>query len=431
MTRHELLVASTALAFLLIFSSCISKPSLGDISPVQGQYTYLALGDSYSAGQDPYGVPVGRSYTDFIRDKLAYEGMLKKFDKEGVSGYRTTDVLHQLSLLEEKISNADIITIDVGINDILQIPEVTAYWEHPGSSDFEGPRDLAYEKIPVVKANIIKIINSIKEVNPKEDPLIYIMGYFNPFPHLPEFLPIIKALNTAIKEAADETGVPYVDSMAVIDEKLLEYLPGDIHPTVDGYEAIGEVFWERIMEDFTLNSFNEPADIQTHWAKTQIFQSLMKGIVRGYEDGTFRPDSPISRAEFITMINRFLQLTDSSSIDFSDVSEDTWYKDEIGKAVKAGYIMGFEDQTFRGEQPVTRQQTAVMIVKAMNLPLNTQDWEISKYQDEKRIPSWSREYLNTLVSRGILQGYPDGTIGYDGYLTRAAAVSILARMDEQ
>lgn len=430
MTRHELLVASVALAFLLIFSSCISKPSLGDISPVQGQYSYLALGDSYSAGQDPYGVPVGRSYTDFIRDKLASEGMLEKFDKEGVSGYRTTDVLHQLSLLEEKIYNADIITIDIGINDILQIPEVTAYWGNPGSSEFSGPRDLAYRKIPVVKANIINIINSIKETNPDKDPVIYIMGYFNPFPHLPEFLPIIKALNGAIKEAADETGSPYVDSMTVIDEKLSEYLPGDIHPTVAGYEAIGEVFWERIMKDFTVNSFNEPSDIQTHWAKTQISESLMKGIVKGYEDGTFRPDIPISRAEFITMINRYLKLSDTLDIDFIDIPEDAWYKGEVQKAVMAGYIKGFEDHTFRGAQPVTRQETAIIIVKSMGLPLSNQESAINKFQDGNQIPFWSREYMNTLVSRGILKGYPDGTIGYEGYLSRAAAVSILGRMEE-
>lgn len=430
MFRNKVFVISTALLVVLIFSTLLSKSSFCVLNPFTGNdtYSYLALGDSYSAGQTPYGVASGRSYTDIIEEKLEGVGMLKSYDKKGVSGYQTTDVLQQLPEIEGMIYNADIITIDVGINDVLWLPEVETYRFNAKIAGFEVARNAAERKMPEIEANIVEVIKYIKAVNPDKDPRIYLMGYFNAFPNSPEFLPIIEKLNDAIKSASVKTQVNYVDSMTAIDEKLVEYLPGDIHPTVEGYDAIAEVFWEQILEDITKSLSGMPNDIRGHWAEENVIKYVEKGMVRGYEDGSFKPDNPISRAEFVTIINNHLNLTDVAEIEFTDISEKAWYKTELQKAVEGGYVSGYADGTFRPDQFISRQESAVIVAKIMGFDLKAGGNEVDRFDDGKNIPAWGLGSMNALVRNGILNGYPDNTIRCDGKLTRGEVLSILDHM---
>ena len=80
-----------------------------------------------------------------------------------------------------------------------------------------------------------------------------------------------------------------------------------------------------------------------------------KKILAGYPDGTFRPDAGLTRAELSKVINLVFNLTEkSSSVPFADVKTSDWYYDYVSVAVKAGYIKGFQDNTFRADDPVTR-----------------------------------------------------------------------------
>ena len=74
-----------------------------------GSYHYVALGDSYSSGQTPYGDEKGYGYADFIKDRLAEAGVLEQYSKNGVSGYTTEDVLQQLPSIRKLLADADII----------------------------------------------------------------------------------------------------------------------------------------------------------------------------------------------------------------------------------------------------------------------------------------------------------------------------------
>lgn len=78
-------------------------------------------------------------------------------------------------------------------------------------------------------------------------------------------------------------------------------------------------------------------DIPGHWAADTIAQWQQKGYISGYSDGSFRPDSSITRAEFIKIANRVLNLTDEADISFTDVQEGDWFCSEVKKAVAAGY----------------------------------------------------------------------------------------------
>ena len=104
-------------------------------------------------------------------------------------------------------------------------------------------------------------------------------------------------------------------------------------------------------------------DISNHWAKDTILEFVEKEYIDGYEDNTFRPNNSITRAEFIKIVNNFFNLTEESDINFSDVKKDEWYYKDLRIAVAAGYIDGYEDNTFRAYENITRQEVAKIISK--------------------------------------------------------------------
>jgi len=432
MLKRKILKMSMILLLILVFTVSMTLLLFFQTYPTscKSSYDYVALGDSYSAGQTPYGITDGYSYTDMIRDKLASAGILGSYHKTGVSGYTTTDVIGQLPSIKDLLYHAEIVTMDIGINDILYLTEVAAYRSNPSSENFDAAQAAVIQKIPEIDSNIRVIISEIKAVNAYFDPQIYIMGYFNAFPNLPEFLPLIESLNVAISDVAVATGVTYVDTMAAIDGKLQEYLPGDIHPTVEGYSAIAEVFWKSMNENFlTITSaYGLPNDIIGHWAKNNIIKYMEEGIITGYEDGSFKPDHAVSRAEYVTIINKYFHLTAATDIDFTDVPEYAWYKTELQKAVKEGYILGYKDNSFRADEYVTRQEAAVIVAKIMKFELSEVGNEVIQFNDGKDIPSWSVDSVNALIRHGILKGYPDNFIRYQGNLTRAEVLSMLDKI---
>ncbi|HSQ89397.1 N-acetylmuramoyl-L-alanine amidase, partial [Romboutsia sp.] len=87
------------------------------------------------------------------------------------------------------------------------------------------------------------------------------------------------------------------------------------------------------------------SDIQNHWAKVSIEDFASKGYIGGYEDGTFRPDNPITRAEFVKIVNKVCGFTQIGSENFNDVNTSNWFYNDVCIGIKAGYIKGYEDNT--------------------------------------------------------------------------------------
>ncbi|MGB4198666.1 MAG: S-layer homology domain-containing protein, partial [Tepidanaerobacteraceae bacterium] len=119
----------------------------------------------------------------------------------------------------------------------------------------------------------------------------------------------------------------------------------------------------------TAQAAAELNDISGHWAEATIAKWVQQGLISGYTDGTFRPDNSITRAEFMALVNRAFGFDEKAAIGFSDVSANDWFYDEIAKAVKAGYISGYQDGTVKPNQEISRQEAAVALCKALNLEL--------------------------------------------------------------
>lgn len=166
-------------------------------------------------------------------------------------------------------------------------------------------------------------------------------------------------------------------------------------------------------------------DIDGHWAQDRIGKWTGDGLVAGYPDGSFKPDQGISRAEFVTLVNRaFKKQNGESSCNFSDVKPSDWFYREVASAGTAGYVSGYPDGTFRPEQAITRQEAAVMATGLMNL--TTGNKEISGFfKDEANFPAWARGSIEAVAAGKIMKGYPDGTFRPKNLITRAEALVTL------
>lgn len=164
-------------------------------------------------------------------------------------------------------------------------------------------------------------------------------------------------------------------------------------------------------------------DIDGHWAKTYITRAVNQGFITGYPDGSFKPDRQVSRAEFISMVNRALGNKGTSKIYFSDVRSTDWYYSDVAKAVSAAFVSGFNDNTFRPDQSVTRQEAAVIISNF--IPTYGYSARLQSFGDYKQISDWANTALSKVCGKGYISGYSDGRMHPLDALTRAQAAKII------
>lgn len=108
------------------------------------------------------------------------------------------------------------------------------------------------------------------------------------------------------------------------------------------------------------------SDISGHWAKVNIEKLVALGAICGYPDGTFKPESTITRAEFATVLVKAFKLGAKQGKMFADTASH-WAKDYIATASSYGIINGYDSARFGPDDPVTREQMAFMAVKAAKL----------------------------------------------------------------
>ncbi|MDD4753831.1 MAG: S-layer homology domain-containing protein [Desulfitobacteriaceae bacterium] len=167
-------------------------------------------------------------------------------------------------------------------------------------------------------------------------------------------------------------------------------------------------------------------DTSGHWAAEAISEWAEKGLVGGYSDGSFQPDAGITRAEFMAIVNRAMGFKETVSVDFSDVESSDWYFAEIGKAVKAGYITGYQDGTMQPKNQITRQEVATIISRLIKLDGDLE--AIQSFADRQNIGAWCEEMVGAVVTGGYMGGYPDGTFQPKKPITRAETVTVLQRV---
>ena len=165
----------------------------------------------------------------------------------------------------------------------------------------------------------------------------------------------------------------------------------------------------------------ELSDISGHWAQDNIQYLLANKVIGGYPDGSFKPDKTISRAEFVTILVKAFALDRKEEPSFAD-TENHWAKDYIATAVGNSIANGYNENSFGPDDLLTREQMAVMILNASQLPKLTAKLSFS---DQEEISPWAREALAALTGHGVMKGYPDNSIQPQGQASRAEAVTVI------
>jgi hypothetical protein len=156
-------------------------------------------------------------------------------------------------------------------------------------------------------------------------------------------------------------------------------------------------------------------DIAGHWAEAQIRELMERGVVSGLPDGTFRPELTVTRAEFVTMVNKSLGLSPLADTGrFSDVNSGDWFAGQVEAAAEAGYVTGNPDGTFSPYRPITREQAAAMLIRAFGFARLVSETEqnaaLAPFADAEQVSPWAKADMATAVHFGLISGYTNTTL---------------------
>ena len=148
----------------------------------------------------------------------------------------------------------------------------------------------------------------------------------------------------------------------------------------------------------------------------------------GYSDGTVRPNGKITRAEVATIFFRLLDDDTrakywSSKNDFSDVSADKWYNNAVSTLSNMGVIGGYADGTFRPDAPISRAEFAKI---AVSFTQNNGS-AVYNYFTDVKTTDWFAPYVTAAKDAGLIEGYSDGSFKPESKITRAEACAIVNR----
>ncbi|WP_138495823.1 Ig-like domain-containing protein [Paenibacillus pinistramenti] len=236
-------------------------------------------------------------------------------------------------------------------------------------------------------------------------------------------------IRTSGTVTADQTAMARFDRTA----QTISFLPTNID-SAGSYTVVSTTLdTGSLIAGPTMGSASY-SDIGNHWAKAAITELADKLIVNARSGGMFMPKENITRAEFATFIVKGLGLVPdkTSAAQFSDVSSSSAAAGYIGAAAKAGIVNGVTASTFKPGSYITREQMALMMVRALNsagreITVNgTAAQLLSKFKDYKSIADQST--VAQAVAAGIIQGTSAGTFNPKGTATRAEAAVMLKRV---
>ncbi|MDP5275296.1 S-layer homology domain-containing protein [Chengkuizengella sp. 2205SS18-9] len=180
-------------------------------------------------------------------------------------------------------------------------------------------------------------------------------------------------------------------------------------------------------------------DVQSHWAKEAVNDMGSRMIINGVGDDLFKPNKEITRAEFAAIIVRGLGLKlEIGGTPFTDVKATAWYNDVIQTAYSYQLIKGYEDGTFRPNEKITREQAMVIIAKAMEitdlkekLPSKAIEEQLGSYEDANQASEWAKKSLADVLQAGIITGKNELELAPKVNITRAEVAIMIQRLLEK
>jgi hypothetical protein len=174
---------------------------------------------------------------------------------------------------------------------------------------------------------------------------------------------------------------------------------------------------------------SEVNELTGHWAEKTIKEWITLGLLKGDQNGRYNPDANISRAEFMAIVNRVMNYTDTSDSirSFTDVSSGKWYYDDAAKALAAGYINGTAANTLSPEDTITREQAITIISRIKGIDPSGDTGILAEVGDSSEISEWAKNPVAVAIREGLVTG-SGGRINPTANITRCEAVVLLDRV---
>ncbi|MCQ6561686.1 DUF6067 family protein [Paenibacillus mendelii] len=203
--------------------------------------------------------------------------------------------------------------------------------------------------------------------------------------------------------------------------KRWEYVGGRVNST-DGLVGVQLEHLSR----YAVLAFNKRfTDVPSgHWAYRTLQLMAAKHIVTGITDDEFKPAILTTRAEFVTLLVRALGLKEQDGKHpFTDVPNNAWYKAELSAAYSAGLIQGVNEHTFHPNGPITREEMAVLLVRAYESLAEGEESsagnEAVAYVDQDQISPWAAESIHAAAIQGLMIGQAGSSFAPKNHATRA------------
>ena len=502
-----------ALAVIMLVGVMTFGVSAATIDNAEHYGTYVCLGDSIAAGYGPYN----KEIKGFARIEPAYHAIVADavsadtFYPLARTGFRTTELRYMIDEtypgddylfkiykmdpelraqmrpeFAKALKEADLITLNVGSNDVLNFANVKASLATQSDSELyklisqympDGITSIeqlnalldainSAGKMPEMALafanglaqgyrNFVEnwdpIIRKIYEVNP--DVTLVVVGTYNPMKTTKltdasevtigrAFDTICRQLNTYMQHGsryagkylyADVWDTEIYDLPAVTDETFLLNMMTNVHPTEAGHQYMAEqilkVLPERSDEPQPVKELPFK-DVAKDWAYDDIFYAWEHGLMNGKDADIFDPDGTTTRAEFATVLYRLagspeVTAAQKEACPFADLAAD-WYRDAVIWAYDAKVVNGVSATEFAPNEKITREQLVTMLCRYCG---ETGAADLSRITDADTISDYAKPAVAWAVSNGIVSGFPDGSFQPKGNATRAQMAAIMARFD--
>jgi S-layer homology domain len=146
-----------------------------------------------------------------------------------------------------------------------------------------------------------------------------------------------------------------------------------------------------------------------YWAAQFIQQLSQRGVIAGFPDGSFRPEEPVTRAQFAAMVNKaFQKAQQRPAINFADVPSNYWAAGAIQQAYVIGFLSGYPGNRFEPNQAIPRQQVLVSLSNGLNYtPSTNAETTLQYFNDASSIADYARSPIGAATEKQIVVNYPN------------------------
>ncbi len=165
------------------------------------------------------------------------------------------------------------------------------------------------------------------------------------------------------------------------------------------------------------------------WYKDAIQYAYDNGLMTGVSDTEFAPEATTTRAMIVSILARLEGVESAQAAGFADVDDNDWYVTAVNWAANVGVVNGYEDNTFQPNTAITREQLAAMLMNYASYKGEdvSNRADLSAYSDTATISSWANDVMQWAVAEGLISGMTKDTLQPQGNATRAQVAAILER----